>query len=156
MSSKCRRYAFTVIEVLIVVIIVAVLGATIIPQFVTSSQDTKTSNLNFKLQSVRAQLEMYKDRHLGAYPPATDSASFAAQMCDKTNPDTPLNAAKGPCGPCLEGDLPVNPFNNSSTVAIISGTTAPTAPTGSSDGWQYNPTTGWFYPNNAEFFQPAQ
>ena len=52
MSSKCRRYAFTLIEVLIVVIIVAVLAATIIPQFVTSSNDTKTSNLNFNLQSI--------------------------------------------------------------------------------------------------------
>ena len=153
MSSKYRQYAFTVIEVLIVVIIVAVLGATIIPQFVTSSQDTKTSNLNFNLQSVRSQLEMYKEQHLGVYPPATDTASFAAQMCGRTNQDTTANASSGLYGPYLGDDLPANPFNDSKTIAIVNGTTAPTAATGSSDGWQYNPATGWFYPNNVEFFQ---
>jgi len=153
MSSKCRRYAFTVIEVLIVVIIVAVLGATIIPQFVTSNNDTKTSNLKFNLQTVRSQLEMYKEQHLGVYPPATDTASFAAQMCDKTNQDTTPNPSSGLCGPYIQDAIPSNPFNNSATVAIISGATAPTAPTGSGDGWQYNPAAGWFYPNNVEFFQ---
>jgi prepilin-type N-terminal cleavage/methylation domain-containing protein len=155
MSSKYRRYAFTLIEVLIVVIIMAVLAATIIPQFASSTKDAKTSNLNFNLQTVRSQLEMYKEQHLSVYPPATDTPSFTAQMCGKTNQDTTVNATSGLYGPYMQS-VPVNPFNTSGTVAIITGTTAPTTTTGSSDGWQYNPTTGFFYPNNAEFFQTTQ
>ncbi|MGA2064099.1 MAG: type II secretion system protein [Thermoguttaceae bacterium] len=153
MSSKCRRCAFTLIEVLLVVIIMAVLAATIIPQFTSSTKEAKTSALNFNLQTVRSQLEMYKEQHVGLYPPATDTASFAAQMCSRTNQDTTANASSGLYGPYLGDDLPANPFNDSKTIAIVNGTTAPTAATGSSDGWQYNPATGWFYPNNAEFYQ---
>jgi prepilin-type N-terminal cleavage/methylation domain-containing protein len=152
MSSKCRN-AFTLIEVLIVVIIMAVLAATIIPQFASSTKDAKASNLKFNLTTVRSQLEMYKEQHLSTYPPATDTASLKAQMCGKTNQDTTVNATSGLFGPYIEGDIPTNLFNNSNTVAIVNGTTAPTGPTGSSDGWQYNPATGWFYPNNAEYYQ---
>jgi general secretion pathway protein G len=155
MSSKCRRNAFTLIEVLIVVIIMAVLAATIIPQFASSTKDAKASNLKFNLTTVRSQLEMYKEQHLSKYPPATDTATFKAQMCAKTDENTTPNATTGLLGPYIEGDVPTNPFNNSNTVLIIGGTTAPTKETGSGDGWQYNPSTGFFYPNNAEYYQPG-
>ena len=46
-----RRKAFTLIEALIVVIIMAVLAATIIPQFSTSTKDAKMSNLKFNLHT---------------------------------------------------------------------------------------------------------
>jgi general secretion pathway protein G len=151
--SKNARNAFTLIEVLIVVIIMAVLAATIIPQFSTSTKDAKTSGLNFNLHTVRSQLEMYKENHLGKYPPAANTADFKNQMCSKTNQDTTVDATNGAYGPYVQGDIPANPFNNGNTVVIISGSAVPTAATGSTDGWQYNPTQGYFYPNNSEFFQ---
>jgi general secretion pathway protein G len=151
--SKNRRNAFTLIEVLIVVIIMAVLAATIIPQFSSSTTDAKTSNVKFNLQSVRTQLEMYKEHHLGKYPPAANSDDFKKQMTQKSNQDTTLNAT-GLYGPYIQGDIPTNPMNGSNTVAVVAGDVAdPTAATGSTDGWQYNATRGWFYPNNAEYFQ---
>ncbi len=48
-----RRNAFTLIEVLIVVIIMAVLAATIIPQFSSSTTDAKISSLKFNLAALR-------------------------------------------------------------------------------------------------------
>ena len=148
-----RGNAFTLIEALILMVIMAVLAATIIPQFSTSSKDAKMSNLKYNLHLVRSQLEMYKEHHMGVYPPAAASADFANQMTQKTDRDTALDPAKGTCGPYIEGGIPINPFNNSTSVAIVQGDTEPAAATGSTDGWQYNPRHGWFYPNNSEFFQ---
>ena len=151
--SKNRRNAFTLIEVLIVVIIMAVLAATIIPQFSSSTKDAKESNVKFNLQTMRTQLEMYKEHHMGKYPPAANSDDFKKQMTQKSKQDTTLDTA-GPYGPYIQGDIPANPMNASNAVVVVTGDVAePTAATGSSDGWQYNPTHGWFYPNNAEYFQ---
>ena len=152
MKNHCRN-AFTLIEALIVAIIVAVLAATIIPQFSTSTKEAKMSNLKFNLRIVRSQLEVYKEQHSGAYPPAATGADFKNQLTQKTDQKTTLNPSHGVCGPYIEGDIPINPFNNSTTVVILKGKTEPAGPTGSADGWQYNPKHGWFYPNNAEYFQ---
>ena len=44
MNAKVHRSAFTLIEVLIVVIIMALLAATIIPQFASSTSDAKRAH----------------------------------------------------------------------------------------------------------------
>jgi general secretion pathway protein G len=152
MSKNFRRNAFTLIEVLIVVIIMAVLAATIIPQFSSSTKDAKESNLKFNLHTLRSQIEMYKEHHLGKYPPAATSDDFAKQMTQKSKQDTTLDT-NGAYGPYVTGEIPANPLNSSNAVAILSGDTEPTGATGGTEGWQYNPTHGWFYPNNAEYFQ---
>jgi prepilin-type N-terminal cleavage/methylation domain-containing protein len=151
---QCRR-GFTLIEVMIVAIIITVMAATILPQFSSSARDAKWSSLKFNLRSVRSQLERYKENHQGVYPPAASSGDLVGQLTNKTDSTAALNAS-GACGPYLEGGLPANPFNDSASVAIIRGDTPPSAATGSSDGWQYNPARGWFYPNNSEYFQNAR
>ena len=134
---KSRR-GFTFVEFVTVAIIITVLAATILPQCSSSSREAKMSNLKFNLHSVRSQLEKYKEQHQGHFPPAASSADFAREF-----------------GPYLEGGIPFNPFNCNSAVAIIQGNTPPNGPTGSDDGWQYNPGQGWFYPNDAEFFRTS-
>ena len=96
----------------------AILAATIIPQFSASANDEKLSNLKFNLRSIRAQLEKYKEEHLGSYPPAASHTDFLNQMTCKTDRNTNLNV-HGPCGPYIETGIPSNPFNNSATVTII-------------------------------------
>jgi len=151
--KNSRRNAFTLVEVLILVVIVAVLAVTIIPQFSSSTKDAMMSNLKFNLRSVRSQLEVYKGHHLGVYPPANTNADFKNQLTQKTDQNATLDQVNGPHGPYIEGDIPSNPFSHSTNVEILRGDTEPTAPTGSTDGWQYNPQHGWFYPNNIEYFQ---
>jgi hypothetical protein len=109
------------------------------------------SNLKFNLHTIRSQLEMYKEHHLGNYPTATSTTEFKDRMTKKTDQSGAVDA-NGAYGPYVEGDIPVNPFNNSSAVAILSGNTEPTAAGTGTEGWQYNPTHGWFYPNNKEYF----
>ena len=138
-----HRNAFTLIEVLIVVIIMAVLAATIIPQFTESTGDAKDSSLNLNVHTMRSQIELFKMHHNGAYPTL---ANFANQMTQKTNAAGTVDAA-GEYGPYVSGGvLPANPFNNLNTVAAGTG-----AAGDGSSGWQYAEATGGFWPNNTEW-----
>jgi prepilin-type N-terminal cleavage/methylation domain-containing protein len=144
-----KRNAFTLIEVLIVVIIMAVLAATIIPQFSESTKDAKTSSLDFNLHTVRSQIELYKVHHLGKLPTVTD---FADQMTGKTDVDGTVDAS-GAYGPYIQGEIPANPFTNTNdVVAVATEGTVPTAIVAGGAGWQYDQSTGGFYPNNEEWY----
>jgi prepilin-type N-terminal cleavage/methylation domain-containing protein len=53
------RQAFTLIEILIVVVILGILAAIVIPQFTDASQEAAASNLRSQLQTIRSQIELY-------------------------------------------------------------------------------------------------
>ena len=50
-----RRYAFTLVELLIVVIILGILAAVVIPQFSDASTDARVSSLTTNLATIRGQ-----------------------------------------------------------------------------------------------------
>ena len=138
------------IEVLIVVIIMAVLAATIIPQFSSSTTDAKDSALMFNLHTIRSQIEMYKMHHGGTFPAL---ATFADQMTKPTNAEGATTGDNLIYGPYFHGEVPANPFNNGDTlVAVATAGVVPTAVVAGDAGWQYDVSTGGFYPNNAEYF----
>ena len=133
MNGNDRRNAFTLIEVLIVVIIMAVLAATIIPQFADSTTDAKQSSLEFNLHTMRSQVELYK-MHGGSYPATLSDLT-------STTPDG--------FGPYIDA-VPENPFNGSSAEAAVSS--VPTGPNATGEGWLYMKTTGQIWGNCAEGF----
>ena len=127
--------AFTLVEILIVVIILGILAAIVIPQFTNASQDARKNSLTSQLQTIRSQLELYKLQHLDQLP--TDLAAGGTGgngsangcwtlMCEKTNADhtttSPGNGLSCPFGPYLQA-APVNSLNSSSEVDVVSGTT---------------------------------
>ena len=150
--STRRRSAFTLIEVLIVVVIMAVLAATIIPQFSSSATDAKTSALKFNLQSLRSQIELYKLHHNGTVPtlvggalPGLTSATAADGTLGGTAPD-----ASHPYGPYMVNGMPLNSFSNGNLVTATTSS-PPTAASGNaSGGWLYNTTTGQIYADYAQ------
>ena len=145
MNKNFARKAFTLIEVLIVVIIMAVLAATIIPQFSSSTTDAKDSSLQFNLHTIRSQIEMFKVHHNGTYPTL---ANFADQMTKKTNAAGTVDA-NGAYGPYSTGDIPANPFNDKNTLTAGDGS----AHIDDGTGWQYDASDGGFYPNNSEYYE---
>jgi len=159
MSSSARRSAFTLIEVLIVVVIMAVLAATIIPQFSSSTTDAKDSSLKFNMHTLRSQIELYKVHHLGNYPDQIGDAvnGWLPQLTRPTNVSGTVGAvgdANFPYGPYVEGDLPANPFDGKNAVTAVDlGGAKPTAVSGALGGWQYDPNTGAIWPNNPEYYQ---
>ena len=56
---KRMRRAFTLIEILIVVVILGILAAIVIPQFTDASQEAMESSLLTQLQTIRSQIELY-------------------------------------------------------------------------------------------------
>lgn len=144
MAKNRRPRAFTLIEVLIVVVIMAVLAATIIPQFSSSTKDAKESSLKFNLHTMRSQIELYKVHHLGKYP---EFANFEQQMTSPTNMDGGTTG-ETPYGPYMQ-EVPVNPFNDQDTLKDVKAT-------GELDGdgttgWQYDETTGGIWPNHSDY-----
>ena len=65
-----RRFkAFTLVELLIVIVILAVLAAIVIPKFADSSSRSKESSLKANLKQVRNAVELFKN-DTSAYPSA--------------------------------------------------------------------------------------
>lgn len=80
MSLTLRRYVqagFTLVELLIVVIILAILAAIVIPQFASSTTDAQESALDANLAAMRSAIELYKVQHNGVYPGAVTAVSAA-------------------------------------------------------------------------------
>ena len=138
--KRSMRKAFTLVEILIVVIILGILAAIVIPQFTQASTDARISNLRTNLQTFRTQLLLYKTQHLEAYP----DSGFVAQMTQYT--DISGGSAAAPdathsFGPYVQS-VPMNPFSNLNTVRIVTGATTVFAAPTTDGGWWYNSTTG--------------
>ncbi|MDY7108372.1 MAG: type II secretion system protein [Planctomycetota bacterium] len=96
MRMRTKR-AFTLIEILIVVVILGILAAIVIPQFTDASQEAMLSSVQSQLQTLRSQIELYRVKEGGTLPNMAD-------WSDLTD------------GDYIQQD-PVNPFNDSTTIA---------------------------------------
>ncbi|MEP0845152.1 MAG: prepilin-type N-terminal cleavage/methylation domain-containing protein [Phycisphaerae bacterium] len=132
-----KRLAFTLVEVLIVVIVLGILAAIVVPQFSSASTDAKLSALQSNLQIVRGQLQLYKIQHNDTWPAL---ATFTAQMTGYSKVDgTTGQPADGfNLGPYLQ-QVPNNPYTNTNTIGNGAvGTSA----------WYYDAATGTFRAND--------
>src|SRR6266487_1269572 len=62
---------FTLVELLIVVIILAVLAAIIVPQFSSATIDAQESALDANLARMRSAIELFHAQHSNVYPGGT-------------------------------------------------------------------------------------
>lgn len=130
MRNRMKK-AFTLVEILIVVVILGILAAIVIPQFTNASEDAKDSAVRSQLQTIRNQIELYRVRNNGNTPPSLDAGTFLSLISDDY-----LRTA------------PVNPWNSSETVAA-----APDADV----GWVWADTDPLHLGNeiSAVWFNPA-
>jgi prepilin-type N-terminal cleavage/methylation domain-containing protein len=146
--SSQVRIGFTLIEVLIVVLIMSVLAAVILPQFMQSTIEAKSSSLKFNLHTLRAQLELYRNHHEGKMPSAT-----LIELTKETDANGTIGVgANFPYGPYMD-KIPPNSFTTSSTVTSISSSPATIADVTASGGWLFNATTGEIWADHQDHVQ---
>lgn len=129
------RKAFTLVEILIVVIILGILAAIVVPQFTSASEEAQLSNAQSQLQTIRNMIELYRVRNNGDYP-----TCFAAGNWGDAAGATA--EARGLLGGDYLRSAPVNPRTGSSTVAA--GGEAEAQNVAATDGWYWevDATTG--------------
>ncbi len=64
---KRTKKAFTLVEILIVVVILGILAAIVVPQFTNATEDAQQGNLRAQIKSLQNQIELYKAR-TNSYP----------------------------------------------------------------------------------------
>ena len=164
LRSSRDQDGFTLVELLIVVIILAILAAIIVPQFSAATDDANQSAYDTNIANIRASIDLYRQQH-NEYPGAVISgggtcdtgvavvgavgeAAFLAQLKNYTNAAGQACTGTGPnfrYGPYLKDDLPVNPLGAtpSSTVTVVAtGILGLTS--GTTDGWRFDSVTGEF------------
>ncbi len=164
---------FTLVELLIVVVIIAILAAIIVPQFSGATRDAQEAALDANLSGLRSAIELYRAQHTGVYPGANVSSggagciapgavgtggvnsalAFTDQMLQYSN------AAGQTCttsnstfrfGPYYRRDrgIPPDPITNSAAIAAPQTTGAPLAPAAATGGWAYDTVSGQIVMNS--------
>jgi prepilin-type N-terminal cleavage/methylation domain-containing protein len=153
-----RARAFTLVEILIVVVLLAVLAAIVLPSLTKGTTMAKESALAFDLGLLRRFVLIYASQHLEVspgYPNGNTSAAPTgevftdqAMLSSKATGETAgIGTAGYPYGPYLSR-IPANPFNQKDTVEMLAnGQAFPAAPD-NSHGWICKPQTGEVRPDN--------
>lgn len=146
-----KAKAFTLMEILIVVVLLGVLAAIVIPTVANSTTSAKDSALAADLQLLRRVVLVYRTQHLEVGPgyPDGDTAQAPteqafidqATMASNANGQTAAIGTPGfNRGPYMS-KIPVNPFNGKNTVEMLADGQAFPANADDSHGWIYKAAT---------------
>lgn len=161
---KKASQGFTLVELLIVVIILAVLAAVVFPQFASSTNDAKSAALQSNLTNIRSAIEFYFQEH-GEYPganiatgatcgtgaavgagAANSAEALIAQLTRFTNADGLACTGKDATfkyGPYIKGEMPANPEGTTNAIVVVNTGVLGLASLGTG-GWRYDTVTGEF------------
>jgi prepilin-type N-terminal cleavage/methylation domain-containing protein len=164
---------FTLVELLIVVIILAILAAIVIPQFSSATADTKEAALDSNLAGLRNAIELYKAQH-ATYPgavaanaggtcggakgsAAADAKAFMDQLLhysDAAGNTCTVNTDASTTykyGPYLRKGIPNDAITGKGSLASeidMKATGAVLTPSAATGGWAYDNKTGQIVANS--------
>jgi general secretion pathway protein G len=176
MRNALRRQiqaGFTLVELLIVVIILAVLAAIIVPQFSSATIDAKEAALDANLARMRSAIELFQAQHAGNYPgkiatsgatcpvggsPGTGAADSAQAFMDHmlmySDADgrtCSVGDTTFKYGPYLRKGLPHDSLTGKGSVVgeiVTTSTGAPITPAAATGGWAYDTKSGQIVMNS--------
>ena len=162
-EKTLAQRGFTLVELLIVVIILAILAGIIIPQFTAATDDANQAAYDTNISNIRSAIDLYRQQHReypgavlsgggtcingAAVAGAVGEAAFIAQLRNYTNADGEACTGTDPnefkYGPYLKDDLPVNPLGTTNALTVVSaGVLGLTS--GGTGGWRFDSVTGEF------------
>ena len=151
--------AFTLIEILIVVVILGILGAIVLPKFSDASQTARENTLKDDLRYLRTQIVVFKAQHKDVppgYPGGSKTATpTETDFIDHMTKNTDDRCAVGApsviyrFGPYINR-MPINPLNGLNSVLVVSNGSSmpPSGKPDNSTGWIYKPQTLEIIPNS--------
>jgi prepilin-type N-terminal cleavage/methylation domain-containing protein len=167
-----KAKGFSLVELLIVVIIMAILAAIVVPSFGNSAQEARESALNANLAAMRSAIEVYRAQHINRLPgTVATNGTVAGDICPAGQRGTATQAGSAAfieqltkasdafgntCavadlniyrfGPYIRNGMPKEPITDSAAVTIFTDA-APIAPAAGAQGWAFNTQTGQFAAN---------
>jgi len=146
-----KAKAFTLIEILVVVVLLGILAAIVIPSAANSTTSAKDSALAADLHLFRRVILVYRVQHLEVgpgYPDGdTTQAPIEQAFIDQATMSSNANGQTAPVGtpgfnrgPYISR-IPVNPFNGQDTVEMLADGQAFPANADGSHGWIYKAAT---------------
>jgi general secretion pathway protein G len=150
--------AFTLVEILIVVVILGILAAIIIPNFTDATLAAREGTLKEDLRHMRALIAAFRLQHRDVcpgYPGGDRSATptetdFIQQMTLCSDEFCTTSANKSMVfryGPYTSA-LPVNPLSKKGGIRVVTGPTMPDPDDSQPHGWIYNPDLQQVIANN--------
>ncbi len=139
-----KSRAFTLVEVMIVVVVLAIIAGAVIPQFQDSTKNAKSNTTKFNLRMLREQLQVYANEHEGRKP-----TTLAALTMQTNSSGATGSTSAFPYGPYVIA-LPVNSLTDSNVVRAAANN-PPAAATGADDaGWLYHAASGGVWIDDAD------
>ena len=129
-AYKCRkRSAFSLVELVVVVLILGIIAAVAAPRMFDTATDARQNSTKTSLVVLRDSIELYKAQN-GSYPP---TATLAAAL-----------------RPFIKGPFPAVQIGSNKNATVVSSSQNPIAtPEAGGAGWVYNETTGDLAVNDA-------
>ncbi|MFN7020379.1 MAG: type IV pilin protein [Phycisphaerales bacterium] len=131
LASLRRNAAFTLIELIVVIVVLAILSGVAIPKYLDYSAKAKESACKGTLGAARSAIANWYANQLVT----TGTAAYPTLVQIQTT------------GTVFQESIPTNPFNNSNTIkaATYSATNPPVS---GNAGWNYDAASGKFWANS--------
>ncbi|MCX5689846.1 MAG: prepilin-type N-terminal cleavage/methylation domain-containing protein [Planctomycetota bacterium] len=127
LRSDARR-AFTLVEILIVVVILGILASVVVPQFASATQDAQQKATFDQLLKLRKALDVYYVRNYNRYPTVIEGDGTWGEIAV--------------AGTTYLREKPLNQWVGGTNAGRIVYGTGPATSFSSDFGWIYDPATG--------------
>jgi len=126
-NNKRNRNAFTLVEILIVVVILGILASVVVANMLSSVEDAQVATAKNELGKLQRAVEIYVARNQNEMPTVTAGDGTWGEIVNTRE---------------YLKEAPANPYVGTSNARVIAIGTAPDAAYQTTHGWIYDSTTG--------------
>jgi general secretion pathway protein G len=135
--------AFTLVEILIVVVILGIVAGIALPQMSDVTNVARETNLKENLSKIRVHLQVYRNEH-NMFPDPAHLGEQLTKFSDFQGNTAGARDTQHIYGPYIE-QMPPNPMTKLATIREAASATESRPPGDVDGGWWYNPVTGMFF-----------